>query len=257
MAEASLLWVPCLLRRGHGVASGRSAESPYPAGTIALQTPWFRERGVELSPYYAGTLNLEARGAWSLRDPDARIEELRWTEHHPPETFSFWRCRLRLPLLQPAGAPAAGGFSGAGIEALIYHPHPETKQAHHQPPGCLEVLAPWLGPLQTGCSLELGVDPGRCRLIDSVRLRARLLEFLKFRVLAAQAEFFTAFLEPAETPACAGAEEGGDNSGATARGPIDPARVRRWLSSLWPEALALSDADLLATLEQARGLYVN
>jgi len=244
MAEAALLWVPCRLGRGHGVASGRSAESPYPGGTIALQTPWFRERGVDLSPYYAGTLNLEARGSWSLREPEARIDDLRWTEHHPPETFSFWRCRLRLPVLQPDGTPDAGGLSGAGIEALIYHPHPETKQAHHQPQSCLEVLAPWLGPLQPGCPVELGVDPRRCRLIDSVRLRARLLEFLKFRVLAAQAEFFTAFLMPGD-------------SAATGRGSIDPARVRRWLSSLFPEALALSDADLLATLEQAWGLYVN
>jgi hypothetical protein len=44
---------------GHGVASGRSASSPYPRGTIALQAPHFLERGVDLSPFFAGTLNVD------------------------------------------------------------------------------------------------------------------------------------------------------------------------------------------------------
>lgn len=66
---------------------------------------------------------------------------------------------------------------------------------------------------------------------EALRLRARLLEFLKFRVLAAQHTFFD------------------DLEGA--------ARVREWLAAVgWREALALSDADLLATLETARRLYL-
>jgi len=96
MAEAALRWVRCRLVAGHGVASGRAATSPYPAGTIHLQAPYFAARGIDLSPFFAGTLNLEAaRGHWRLRDPDARVEALEWTDRHPPETFSFWRCRLR------------------------------------------------------------------------------------------------------------------------------------------------------------------
>ena len=258
MAETvTLVWVRCRLLRGHGVASGRAAHSPYPAGTIALQSPFFLARGLDLSPFFAGTLNLEARGVWRLRDPDARFEQLRWTEHHPPETFSFWHCRLR-SVAAPAGdgppaartAPPRTAAETAAREtaALLYHPHPETKQAHRQPPGCVEVLAPWLGELQPGSVLELGVDPRRCRLIDTARLRARLLEFLKFRVLAAQEEFFTAFLLPSGPPPSLAA--------AAAPPPLDPALLRHWLGSLWPEALLLSDADLLATFEQARRLYL-
>ena len=120
------------------------------------------------------------------------------------------------------------------------YPHPETKRAHHQAPSCLELLAPWIPGLHPGAELELGVDPRRCRLIDPARLRARLLEFLKFRVLAAQEEFFEAFLVP-----------------QSSAGHLDASRFRAWLQSLWPEALDLDDADLLATLEQARHLYVN
>jgi hypothetical protein len=173
-------------------------------------------------------------GAWRLQQPDAHVVALRWTEQHPPETFSFWNCRLRVPAADPAAA-----IVPAELPALIYHPHPDTKRAHHQPQGCLEVLAPWLGTLADGQTLELGVEPRRCRLIHPARLRARLLEFLKFRVLAAQEEFFIAF------------QGDGDNA------PADAERVRRWLRPLWPEALDLSDADLQATLAQARHLYVN
>jgi hypothetical protein len=217
MAELPLRWWEGVLVAGHGVASGRAVDSPYPAGTIALQTPHFAAAGVDLSPYQPATLNLAFPGGrWRLHDPDHRVNQLRWTDRHPPETFSFWRCQLR-----PPGEAVA-------VEALIYHPHPETKRAHHQPDGLLELLAPPLGPLPPGCRLALGVDPRRCRLIQPARLRARLLEFLKFRVLAAQDAFF----------------EGSD-----------PPALRAWLAQHWPEAGDLSDGELAATLEQARLLY--
>lgn len=67
------------------------------------------------------------------------------------------------------------------------------------------------------------------------RLRARLLEFLKFRVLAAQEAF---------------EQDLRDRTGA-----LDPSRLRAWLATCWPEALALSDADLVATFTTARRLY--
>ena len=244
MAEGGLRWVRCRLVAGHGVASGRATTSPYPAGTIHLQAPFFAARGIDLAPFFAGTLNLEAsRGHWRLRDPDARVEALEWTDRHPPETFSFWHCRLRLPAV-----PAAPAINDpTGLAALIYYPHPETKRAHHQAPSCLELLAPWIPGLHPGLELELGVDPRRCRLIDPLRLRARLLEFLKFRVLAAQEEFFVAFRAPQPS----------EVSAKDSTPVLDPARFRAWLGSLWPEALDLDDTDLLSTLEQARRLYGN
>ena len=117
------------------------------------------------------------------------------------------------------------------------------------------------------------MDPRRCRLIDPARLRARLLEFLKFRVLAAQEEFFVAFraLQPGEAPrpdprpcpapapqvACSALDQPTDLAALGADAALDPNRFRTWLQALWPEALDLDDADLLATLEQARHLYVN
>lgn len=61
------------------------------------------------------------------------------------------------------------------------------------------------------------------------------MEFLKFRVLAAQHAFFRDFPAGAEAPA-----------------------LRAWLEAVgWREALALEDRDLLESLETARRLYLD
>ena len=80
-----------------------------------------------------------------------------------------------------------------------------------------------------------------------LRLRARLLEFLKFRVLAAQASFFADLaLDPATAATAPASWEG-----------LHLDRFRAWLAGQWPEALPLPDADLRRTLEQARSLYLD
>jgi hypothetical protein len=122
------------------------------------------------------------------------------------------------------------------VPAWIYVPDPSTKVRHFQPPMVLEVLAPPLGPVAVGDRFALGVDPTKVGRLDGVRLRAQLLEFLKFRVLAAQAEFFADWRpSPGEA--------------------IDPRLLRSWLGGCLPEVLALGDADLLATCAKAWDLY--
>ena len=127
-----------------------------------------------------------------------------------------------------------------------------------------------------------GIEPAA-----SVRLRARLLEFLKFRVLAAQESFFSAFrLDPAAASQGGAADQPADHAADQRSGPdhrpqesggpqgrpsgagewsgpgleplaLDPARLRAWLGPLWPEALALCDRELQETFVQAHRLYVN
>ncbi|MGC6483739.1 MAG: hypothetical protein ACON4T_09300 [Synechococcus sp.] len=159
MTTKQLRWYRCKRVDGHGVASGianrdsaRSA-SPYPSGTLAMQAPLFAQQGIDLSPFWLGTLNLSVAPAWwSLRQPDACVHHLCWTDLHPPETFSFWRVSLRR-LDQRQCWPA-----------LIYYPHPETKARHWQPPSVLEVLAPWIADFPHDGVIELGVDPDCCTL---------------------------------------------------------------------------------------------
>ena len=235
MADPRLRWHQARVVAGHGVASGRAQDSPYPAGTIALQAPLFAHHGLDLSPFYPGTLNMSFSDTrWLLSHPDVCIEQLVWTDRHPPESFSFWQVGLRWRGLE---LPVAG---------LLYWPHPETKCRHHQPPDRLEVLAPWIGDTTLLSELELGVDPRRCRRIQPLRLQARLLEGLKFRVLASQEAFFNDFGLLAEA----------EQHGPELVGPWPQAsHLRRWLATVLPEALDLSDSELFGVLQRARSLY--
>ena len=201
---------------GHGVASGRSTSSPYPAGTIDLQAPFFQALGLDLSDCFAGTLNVSfAPTEVVFSEPDFTFPTVHWSDQHPPETFSFWRVELISSDRQRS-------------KAWIYRPHPETKQRHWQPPTVLEVLAPFQQGMRPGAEVSLHDPHQRLRLIDGMRLRARLLEFLKFRVLASQGNFFS-------------------ESHSFER--------RLWLKTMHPEALQLPDQDLDRVWSQARLLY--
>ena len=209
-------WLTGRLCAGHGVASGTSNESPYPDGTIRMQSPVFKALGLDLSSCYFGTLNIDfAPLEVSLSNPDHLFERVHWTELHPPETFSFWRVEIK------AGATDV-------VNGWIYYPHPKTKERHWQPPTTLELLAPRLRGVEPGSNIHLLDQSGRIKLVDTVRLRARLLEFLKFRVLASQQTFFE----------------------------VDTlAKRQQWLSTMFPEALQLSEQDLDRVWTQARSLY--
>ena len=209
-------WLTGRLCAGHGVASGISNESPYSDGTIRMQTPVFMALGLDLTNCYFGTLNVDFSPLEvSLSNPDHLFEKVRWTELHPPETFSFWSVQIKA-----REAEVVGGW--------IYYPHPETKQRHWQPPTTLELIAPRLTGVNEGCTIHLHDERRRIKLVNTIRLRARLLEFLKFRVLASQQTFFEA---------------------------DSLLKRQQWLSSMFPEALQLSEQDLDQVWTQARSLY--
>ena len=209
-------WLTGRLCAGHGVASGTSKESPYPDGTIHMQSPVFRRLGLDLSGCYFGTLNVDfAPLEVSLSKPDHRFKKVQWTELHPPETFSFWNVEIK-------------ASEAEVLRGWIYYPHPETKERHWQPSTILELLAPRLSGLKPDCKIHLRDQHRRIKLVDAVRLRARLLEFLKFRVLASQQTFFEA---------------------------DTLLKRQQWLSTQFPEALQLSELDLDRVWIQARSLY--
>jgi hypothetical protein len=98
---------------------------------------------------------------------------------------------------------------------------------------------------------------------QATRLRARLLEFLKFRVLASQEDFFAAWRPAGVTPPQGSSEAGSaaahlqTTAVAGALADLDLSGFRRWLQPLWPAASSLRDDDLRACLEQAHALYVD
>jgi hypothetical protein len=145
LGSDALHWVPGKLVPGYGVASGRAQESPYPAGTIALQSPFFRERGVDLSPYFPGTLNVDV--APHLPQPRRPLFDgsLAWFEGLE-ERFLLMPVALR--------------FAGHQYAGLWYYPHPATKPAHVQRPSVVELLLPWIDGLATGSAVEVALPQG-------------------------------------------------------------------------------------------------
>lgn len=126
------------------MASGRAADSPYPAGTLSLQAPFFRERGVDLSPYFAGTLNVDL------------------APHRPPAPQPVFDGRLRwFGELEERFllTPVAVRFGGQVHEGLWYYPDPATKPAHFQRVTVVELLLPWIAGLPEDAAVEVGFPP--------------------------------------------------------------------------------------------------
>lgn len=88
-----------------------------------------------------------------------------------------------------------------------------------------------------------------------LRLRAQLLEFLKFRVLASQEAFFAAWRSAGDGRSLEGAA--GSRLEPGLQDGFDLIAFRAWLEPLWPQARSLEDDDLLYGLEQAHHLYVD
>ena len=142
MGEDAFQRLDGVVVRGHTVASQKSEH--YPQGTIAMQAPFFMERGLDLSRFYSGTLNISiAPRTFRVRNARFHFPAVRWTSKHPPEHFSFSPCTLIV--------------GKAFYEGLIYYPHPETKARHHQDDSVIEVLAPYVAGVGYGDRIGLEV----------------------------------------------------------------------------------------------------
>lgn len=133
-----------IILQGYRVASGMTETSPYPQGTLAMQLPHFLERGMDLRPYFLGTLNVSiAPHQFRLVNPEITLQQVCWTDAHAPETFSFSRCQL--------------SWHNTTHEGWIYYPHPETKPMHFQAPDRLEILMPKIEGIQYSDRVQLAV----------------------------------------------------------------------------------------------------
>ena len=140
----------CILQQGHQVASGLSCTSPYPAGTIAMQTPFFKERGLDLSDYYQGMLNLSiAPLQFEILLADYTLIEVNWAEGFAAEIFSFLSCSIETSSIDSSGS--------------INFSHPATKKRHFQSNSMIEILAPKINNLNYGAKLVLKYDKQKLR----------------------------------------------------------------------------------------------
>lgn len=148
------LMVQGVIQQGYGVASGSSASSAYPMGTLSLQMPLFKQRGVDLSGFFRGTLNVDISPRhFALTSTDITLRNVAWTDRIPPEDFSFCACLLEA--------------KAALHRALIYCPHPETKVEHFQNDSVIEVLARFVSDIGFGSQVILRFRSRQVRVWES------------------------------------------------------------------------------------------
>ena len=141
---AAMTYLPGILMHGHQVASRPSKDYPY--SSLEKQKPYFKALGLDLAPYFNGTLNISiAPLEFEMTRPEFTFPLVEWTDLHPPETFSFSHCRVR--------------FEGKEYAGWVYYPHPETKKTHFQNPSLVEVITYEIAGIQYGDALEIEVNP--------------------------------------------------------------------------------------------------
>ncbi len=129
---------------GYRVASGPSKDYPY--GALERQKPIFKSRGLNLDGFFNGTLNIDIHPhTFQLIKPEFTFHAVEWTDLHPPEHFSFSRCRVI--------------YKKRKYEGWVYYPHPETKRRNFQNPSLLEVIAHAIPGIQYGDEIRVEVNP--------------------------------------------------------------------------------------------------
>lgn len=138
-----------ILTRGHQVASRPSKDYPY--STLEKQKPYFKNLGLDLYPYFNGTLNISiAPLTFRLINPEFTFEKVAWTDLHPPETFSFSRCNVIFKNKEYAG--------------WVYYPHPETKKNHFQNPSLIEVITFEIQNIKYGDTVQVVIDSDKTKV---------------------------------------------------------------------------------------------
>jgi hypothetical protein len=138
---------------GYRVASGPSRDYPY--GALERQRPLFKTRGLDLGPFFNGSLNINISPAtFEMKRPEFTFQQVEWTDLHPPEDFSFSACRVV--------------FQGRKYRGWVYYPHPETKLRHFQGPSLVEVIAQEIPDIGYGDPLELLLNPEEVTIIGAV-----------------------------------------------------------------------------------------
>jgi hypothetical protein len=134
---------------GHRVASGPSQDYPY--SSLERQKPLFKACGLDLDPFFLGTLNISmAPKQWEMVKPEYTFRGIAWTDLHPPEDFSFSACRVH------SGREKVAGW--------VYYPHPETKIRNFQNPSLIEVITLQLPNVGYGTRLTLEVKSGEINI---------------------------------------------------------------------------------------------
>lgn len=142
-----------LVCKGHGVASGKSDNQRYPGGTLNEQLPYFQERGLDLSTYFLGTINLNITPYnFKIGKPKYYFENVPWSDYIPPENFYFFDVLLF--------------YKEREYKGLVYMPDPLTKVDHIQELSILELILPRISGLSYGMTVCIEIADEQLQLLS-------------------------------------------------------------------------------------------
>jgi hypothetical protein len=152
------------VKQGYRVASGTSVEDPRfneDGGTIRLQIPEFKKRGLDFDTYFGGkadeayvcsTLGLDlAPRKVIIVKPQYFFPNVRWTNKFDAEIPGFCENFFL--------SKAEVAFQGKTYKALLYIPDPKTKPGHFHPATTIEVIAEKISGIRYGDRVTLGYNP--------------------------------------------------------------------------------------------------
>ncbi|MDD4616841.1 MAG: hypothetical protein PHW76_07005 [Alphaproteobacteria bacterium] len=153
------------VKKGYRVASGTSTEDTRfnkAGGTIRMQIPEFKKRGLDFDAYFGGapdeayvcgTLGLDlSPHVVTIVNPEYHFVGIRWTdifdkEGEPPFLENFFLSEAQIE------------FRGKIYKALLYIPDPATKPGHYHPPTTIEVVAQKIPNITYGDTVILHYNP--------------------------------------------------------------------------------------------------
>ncbi len=142
-----------IIIKGYKVASGLSTDSPYPEGSIRMQLPFFRERGLNLSSLFPATLNVSIEPKkFVMANPEYTFRNVKWSTQHSPEDFSFSPCRVL--------------YRSRCVSGFVYYPHPETKLDHHHDTSTLEIITTYIKNISYGAKIDIQINKNEITLLN-------------------------------------------------------------------------------------------
>ena len=138
--------------KGYGVASGMNSDPRYPKGTLDLQIEHFLNKGLDLSEYFSGTLNVDISPfEYKIREAKYFLKNIKWTDFVDAENFYFF--------------DVTAIFKGTPFRGLIYLPDPSTKKEHFQSKSTLELILPKITEIYYGDKVILETNDNQIELI--------------------------------------------------------------------------------------------
>ena len=146
-----------VVKQGYGVASGNGKDERYPEGTLKQQFNYFLERGLDLSSYFMGTINLDiSPNNYKIKKPKHFFKHINWSEYIAPENFYFFDASL--------------SYNNKTYKGLVYMPDPETKENHIQDPTILELMFPKIKNLYYGVTVEIALKKDQLDILPMNQL---------------------------------------------------------------------------------------